>query len=352
MALSKPRGVSSYKIITVNQRIIMRFINLFKKFISNNKKIVITTHIHPDADGIGSEIALCFALKSIGKDVMAVHECPLMDRYKYLDPDNFIISYDEYQKKYANQTIDLLLVVDTNTLTRIGSRMQSLMLNSKNLLFIDHHPAPKEVMAIHCIDPKMAATGELTGKLIESLGIEFTHEIALPLYTAILIDTSSFRYPTVTASTHLLISKLMGTGISSPYAYNQIYGTKSTNYMRMLGTILSQVRSTPDQSIAWIFISQQLLKKYNVDKEDTNSFINHLLILDGMKIAVMFREEGNFMKTSLRSLGDVDVGIMAQALGGGGHNHSAATITEGDSDEIMKSTIEKLKLMLKESLDS
>lgn len=323
-----------------------RFLSLIK----NVRNIVITTHIHPDADGIGSEIALCMALNSIGKKAICVNEEPLMERYRYLDPQSCVISYKEYKEEHFKdlhqEQIDLFIVADTNTLNRIGAKVKSLARHSKNLLFIDHHPAPKAVTAIHCIDTSMAATGELVGNLIESMNVPFTKELALPLYTSILIDTSSFRYPTVTASTHRLISSLLSTGVEPPEAYNKIYGTKKISYMQFLGTVLSSSESTEDGRIAWIKLTEEQLELFKVDTEDTHGFVNHLLILDNIKVACMFRQIGKEVKISLRSAGDIDVGIMAQALGGGGHDHSAATIIEGDIEQTIIETIPKLQLML------
>ncbi len=193
----------------------------------------------------------------------------------------------------------------------------------------------------------MAATGELVGTLIEAMKVKMTAKLALPLYTSILIDTSSFRYPTVSGNTHRLIASLMDAGIKPPEAYNFIYGTKKITYMHLLGTILSMAQINKDESIAWLTLKEKNLDHFKVDTEDTHAFINHLLILDNIKVACMFRENGENIKISLRSAGDVDVGVFAQALGGGGHNHSAATILQGKLDHVVPYTISKLEKMLK-----
>ncbi len=319
----------------------------FSSRIEKANKIVITTHIHPDADGIGSEIALCLALKMKGKEVYCVHQKSLLERYHYLDQTSVVMDINEYNEKYANKPIDLLIVADTNTLSRIGNGLRKLVENSKDLLFIDHHPCPKELKALHCIDTSMAATGQLVGNLIEEMGVEFTKEIALPLYTAILIDTSSFRYPTVTGATHNLIGKLVDTGLEPSDAYNKIYGTKKISHIQFLGEVLRAAKTNKDNSIAWIYLDTKLMAQYNTDPEDTHNFVNHLLILDNVKVVCMFRElpDGK-VKISLRSSGDIDVGILAQGIGGGGHNHSAATIVDGQIQNVITEIIKKLEVML------
>jgi phosphoesterase RecJ-like protein len=319
---------------------------LFKDHIDKATTIVITTHIFPDADGIGSQIALCMALQSLGKKAICVNEKPLFDRYKYLDPKDVVISYEEYLKN-PFEDIDLLIVADTNSLPRIGKNTQELVLKSKELLFIDHHPCPRELASIHCIDTTMAATGELVGNLISSIGVEFNHEIALALYTAILIDTSSFRYPTVSANTHRIIARLMDTGVRPPRAFNQINGTKKIGYMRLIGEVLSSAQTNSTEEVAWICLNEEMINKHQSDAEDTHGFINHLLILDNIKVACMFRQNGKTVKLSMRSADTtVDVGVMAQALGGGGHNHSAATVLEGNMEDVVKNSIEKIQTMI------
>jgi phosphoesterase RecJ-like protein len=318
----------------------------FKFFTQKAENIVISTHIIPDADGIGSEIALCLALRAQGKNAICVNEEPLLERYKYLDPDETVISRADYISFYAEAEIDLFIVTDTNSLERIGDGMKAIALKAPSLLFIDHHPCPKEVMEENCIDTSKAATGELAGELIQSLGIPLNREMALPLYTAILIDTSSFRYPTVTGNTHRLIGSLMDTGVRPPHAYNMIYGTKKLTYMKLLGKVLASAHTTKDEKVAWLTLTEDLLEKFHVDTEDTLAFINHLLVLDNIKVALMFREMGAEIKVSLRSIGTVDVGIMARALGGGGHDHSAAAIIKGSLDSVIKQTVEKLHEML------
>lgn len=327
----------------------MQKTELFKSKLEKANHILITTHLYPDADGIGSQIALCMALRKLGKKAYCVNEEDLLDRYRYLDPDRCVISYQEFKEKHSDFHIDLFVVTDTNSLNRIGAQTQKLAGSAKSLIYIDHHPAPREIQALHCIDTSMSATGELVGSIIESLDIKFDQAISLPLFTAILIDTSCFRYPTVTGDTHRLVGKLLDAGVYSPEAYNQIYGTKKISYMQLLGRVLSSAKSTETGEVAWLSLKENSLEHFDVDKEDTHGFVNHLLILDNIKVAMMFWQIADQVKISFRSTGDVDVGLMAQALGGGGHNHSAATIIQGDIETVISETIPKVEQMLKKN---
>ncbi len=319
----------------------MTILDTFKARIQAADKILITTHEFPDADGIGSEIALCLALRSLGKKTFCVNEEPLLERYQYLDQDKVVQGHEEFLKVHADFKPDLMIVVDTNTKDRVGKKLAHLIGDKTPTLYIDHHPCRGRDLSTHCIDVTAAATGQMVGEMIEALGVKFTKKMALPIYTAIIIDTSSFRYPTVSAATHRLVAKLMDTGISPPEAYNGIYGTKRIIHMHLLSKILKSAATNSDETIAWMLLKKEDIDQFKSDIEDTHAFINNLLVLNNIKVAVMFRDDGDHVKMSMRSSGDVDVGLIAQALGGGGHSHSAATILVRLKGESTQEIIDK-----------
>lgn len=319
----------------------MTILDTFKSRIQVAQRILITTHEFPDADGIGSEISLCLALREYGKECYCVNEEPLLERYQYLDQDHVVSGFKNFQDTHAGFTPDLVIILDTNTKARVGQKLSHYINEQMALLYVDHHPCRGRDLGQHCVDVNAAATGQIVGELIDHLGIKFTKKMALPIYTAIIIDTSSFRYPTVSASTHKLVAKLMDTGINPPEAYNGIYGTKKINHMHFLASILNTASTNKDETIAWILLQKEVLDRYSGDVEDTHAFINNLLVLNNIKVACMFRDDGDQVKMSLRSSGDYDVGNIAIALGGGGHSHSAATIFQLAPDETVDAVIKK-----------
>lgn len=317
-----------------------------KALLEKSNAIVITTHIEPDADGIGSQIALYHLLQSLKKKVTCFNEEPLSQRYHYLDPKKMIKSYQEYE---GQEPIDLLIAVDAHDASRIGENMGKILKKAKNILFIDHHPCPSTLLKLHCIDPSAAATGQIIGELADYLGCPMDAQIALALYTAILVDTSSFRYPTVSSKTHRLLAKLLETGVKPARAYTMIYGAKEISHMQLLGKVLTHAQVNDTQEIAWISLNEDMIKKHRANIEDTYSFINYLLVLDQLKVACMFRSEGKYVKISMRSTQGIDVSLIAQAIGGGGHNHSAATTVEGRVEEIIPRIIDRIAQCLKEN---
>ncbi len=198
----------------------MKLFEKFKNHIEYAETILITTHIYPDGDGIGSEIALCHALKALNKQVYCVHEESLGPRYHFLDKEKNIVSFKMLNQKVLPE-FDLALIVDTNSLERVGPNVQRLVLSGKKHLFIDHHPCSTEIYENNCIDLTAAATGEIAGNLILKLGIPFSRPMSLALYTSIIIDTSSFRYPTVSGNTHRLMGHILDSGINPlPYLWH------------------------------------------------------------------------------------------------------------------------------------
>lgn len=328
----------------------MTILDNFKTRIQAAERILITTHEYPDADGIGSEIALCLALREYGKECYCVNEEPLLERYKYLDEENVVLGLKSFQQNYADFKCDLMIVVDTNTKQRVGAEVFKYIGEKMPVLYIDHHPCRGRNLEDHCIDVTAAATGQVVGEIIDYLKIKFTKKMALPIYTAIIIDTSSFRYPTVSSSTHRLIAKLMDTGINPPEAYNGIYGTKRVHHMHLLASILNTTSINKNETIAWMVLKKEEIERFAGDVEDTHAFINNLLILNNIKVACMFRDDGNQIKMSLRSAGDYDVGNIAIALGGGGHSHSAATVLLRNNDESLDEVIQRAITIIEEVL--
>jgi phosphoesterase RecJ-like protein len=328
----------------------MTILDTFKSRIQVAERIVITTHEFPDADGIGSEISLCLALRELGKDCICVNEEPLLERYQYLDEDRVVYGYKDFLTKFPAFIPDLVIVVDTNTKLRVGQQVCRYIHDTMPVLYIDHHPCRGRDLSNHCIDVSAAATGQMIGEMIEHLGVPFSKKMALPIYTSIIIDTSSFRYPTVSASTHRLVSKLMDTGINPPEAYNGIYGTKRVHHMHLLASILNTASTNKDETIAWMLLKKEDIDRFAGDVEDTHAFINNLLVLNNIKVACMFRDDGESIKMSLRSSGEYDVGTIAIALGGGGHSHSAATLLVRGPNETTIQVIERAVQKVEEVL--
>ena len=181
--------------------------------------------------------------------------------------------------------------------------------------------------------------------------MNFPKEMALGLYTAILVDTNCFRYASVSSLEPMPFDcQIDGIGSSARMLFTeQLYGPKNINHIKFLGQVLINIQSTEDKKIAWLSITEELLEHYGVDIEDTNSFINNLLILEDIQVVCMFRATKDHTRVSFRGAGKVDVEAMARVLGGGGHYHSAAVVLKGNPEDVSREVVGKIHHMLSKS---
>ena len=171
--------------------------------------------------------------------------------------------------------------------------------------------------------------------------------MAKAIYTAILIDTNSFRYPNISGRTHEVVSQLLYSGIDPNIIYQNIYGNQEISFLHLVGRVLSNAKQSKSGEVAYISLKIKDLEKYNVDVEDTHGLINYLLSLSNVKVVCMFREVSkNSTKVSLRSIQNIDVGTIALSLGGGGHHFSSAAIIQKSLQEATTEVINKIEMIL------
>ena len=310
------------------------------------ERVSVATHDLPDADGVGSQAALCLALRAWGAKARGVSQEALPARYRHLDPEGLVLPLGRHRSWLGGACADLLVVVDAGSLARLSPGVRELARDARRVLFIDHHPGPETGSGGHCVDPSAAATGEIVAGLVESLGVALTKDMALALYTALLIDTNSFRYSTVSPATHATAARLMGAGVRADEAYGRIYGKRPMGHLRLLGRLLGEARTTEDGAVAWMVLTEAMLQEHGSDLEDVHHAVNHLLVLDGVRIACLFKEMEGGTKVSLRSTGDVDAAGVAEALGGGGHRHAAAALLPGPPDQVLEDAVKRIRGLL------
>ncbi len=328
--------------------------------IEGKNHILLTTHSFPDADGVGSMIALYYALIKLNKKVYCYIDESLSERFLKIDEEKIIKPLIDLpdnlkpqlgSKKSKKKKFDLAIILDTHTFLRTGKNMiHHLTSWDVPMLYVDHHPTKLEALGEHCIDTSASATAEIIGHIIEAYKIPFTKRMALALYTAIVIDTSSFRYPSVSSKTHLLVSKLLSSGITAHESYGIIYSGRTINHLQFLGHVLASAQINERNDFAYLIVTGKKLKESNINIEETHSYINNLLIIDGIKVAAMFRVEDEFIKISFRSIGHYDVGELASYLGGGGHSHSAATsisVAKKNINELLEDLIRTIDFFIK-----
>jgi phosphoesterase RecJ-like protein len=319
-------------------------INSIKTLLSAPKAIVIIPHKNPDGDAIGSSLGLFHYLKQFNHNIIIIAPNDYPDFLKWMPEEHTILKYDN-QKEDCDTLIsnaDLIFTLDFNALGRIGN-MEEIVSNTDAIkIMIDHHQQPDNYATYTYSDVSMSSTCEMVFNFIEMLNDvdKINSAIATCIYTGIMTDTGSFRFPSTTSKTHNIIGQLIEKGANNSEIHNQIYDTNSYARLQLLGRALSNLKVIPEYRTAYITLSQEELNTFDFKKGDTEGFVNYGLSLKGIVFAAIFIEsqQENIIKISLRSKGDFSVNELSRThFNGGGHTNAAG----GRSELNLRETIEK-----------
>lgn len=294
------------------------------------KKIVITTHHKPDADALGSSLALFHYFKRTGHDPIVISPTDYPGFLNWMPGQKTVINFEaKPDKAMALITdADLIFCCDMSSLERINE-MGPLVKNSKaKKVLIDHHLEPEDFAVYMLSDPESAATAELVYDFIVKYMDDksnLTKEIAELIYAGILTDTGSFKYPTTTKKTHQIVAHLMDFGINHSTIHHYIYDNSTEIKTRFLGFILKEkIMVLKKYKTAYITLTREELKKYKSRTGDTEGFVNYALAIEGTVFAAIIVDRGEIIKLSFRSRGNFPVNEFARDhFEGGGHKNAA-----------------------------
>jgi phosphoesterase RecJ-like protein len=312
------------------------------KLLNGRKNIVIVGHKNPDGDAVGSCLGLYFFLKELGHNPTVIVPNDFPDFLKWLPGSETITIYEKSvdHSLALISDADLIFTLDFNSLGRIGAMQTPLENSSASFVMIDHHQQPEDYAVATYSDTTMSSTCEMVYVFIESLqGLHLLDsKIATNLYTGIMTDTGSFRFPSTSPSTHRRIAELMEAGADNAIIHQNIYDTNSPDRMKLLGLALKNLVILREYNTAYISIKQRDLDDNNFKKGDTEGFVNYALSIKGIVFAVIFIEnkQESIVKMSLRSKGDFSVNDVARThYNGGGHINAAG----GRSSHSLNKTI-------------
>lgn len=306
-----------------------------KELLNTSKNCVIIGHKNPDGDAVGSTLALDLFLKAIGQNSQVVLPNDFPDFLKWLPSTDTIYNFEKHNQQAVKsiEEADMIFTLDFNSLSRVGDVQPFLEKSTAKFVMIDHHQQPDDYAFITYSDAKMGSTCEMVYHFIDALDGEqyITAKIATLLYTGIMTDTGSFRFPSTTATTHRVIASLMEHGAQNAEIHQNVYDTNSPSRIKLLGIALDNLVVLKEYHTAYITISQKELDDNNFKKGDTEGFVNYALSVLGIIFAVIFIEnkQENIVKISLRSKGDFSVNEFARKhYNGGGHTNAAGGRSE------------------------
>ena len=324
-------------------------INKIKSLLSEKKEIVIIPHKNPDGDAIGSSTGLKGYLDKLGHSVEIISPNKFPHFLKWMDSSEIIKIFSE-DKNNAKKIInaDIIFTLDFNNLVRISNMKEHVEKSKATIIMIDHHENPSDYADFMYSKPEMSSTCEMIYHFIDMLGDKelVDRQISKSLYAGIMTDTGSFKFPSTTHTTHLVVSNLLKTGISHFEIHNKIYDDNKFDRVKLLSYALGKIKLIENLNTCYISLSQKELDEFNYEKGDTEGIVNYGLSIKNIKFAVIFMEntKDNVIRISLRSRGNFDVNQFSKSVfGGGGHKNAAGAISKKTLNKTINYFLESLK---------
>jgi phosphoesterase RecJ-like protein len=328
-------------------------LNEIAVLLSSPKKIAITTHHKPDADALGSSLALAHYLRKKGHEAHIVTPSDYPSFLNWMPGETSVMAFDpEKPSEHLRalfQDADLIFCLDFNSLGRINSLGKWVEESPATVLMIDHHLEPDDFARYKVWDVKAAATAELIFHFITLLGDHTLIDVPIAecLYAGLVTDTGSFRHPSTNRTVHLIVADLLRIGVDPSRIHKLVYDNNSLNRLRFLGFVLKdKLQVLPDFHTAYISISKEEIQEYQVDTGDTEGIVNYALSIRGMVLGIVVIDRKDQVKMSFRSLGEFNVNTFARRyFQGGGHKNAAG----GKSEISLEATLDALIKSLEEN---
>ncbi len=307
-----------------------------KSLLSSPKNIVIVPHKNPDGDAVGASLAMYHYLTIKGHKATVVSPNDYPNFLKWLPASRSAYKFDmqNRQSKNAIDEASIIFLLDFNALHRVGSDMKNtLEVFTGTFIMIDHHQEPNTSAKYLYSDTSISSTCQMIYHFLEKLDDvdSINAAIATCLYTGIMTDTGSFRFPSTTSTTHRIIADLIEKGANNAKIHNNVYDSNTFGRMQLLGRALSNMVVIDKLKTAYIALSQQDLDEFMYQKGDTEGVVNYALALDGIIFAAIFIEDVDqkIIKISFRSKGNFSVNKFSRAhFDGGGHDNAAGGKTQ------------------------
>lgn len=298
-------------------------------------RFLLMTHVRPDGDALGSELALAGSLRQHGKHVRVVIASNLPPRYKFLDPDGTKI--ERFHAPGDNfRNVDAVIVVDTGTWNQIGDFGPFLKTLNVPKMVIDHHRTQDDLGGPHLVDTSAEAAGRLIYEASRALGGPITTEIADALFLALATDTGWFRHANTTPATFELAEELTLAGANPNVLYDRLYEQVSLGKLKLTGIVLDRLTTTGEGLVSFTKVYLADYSTTGAVPSETEDMINLVRSVEGSEVALMFIEQvDGGVKVSFRSRSRIDVDKIAERFGGGGHRLASGAMIPGTMDEVV-----------------
>ncbi len=304
-----------------------------KKVVTKATNISILTHVSPDGDAMGSSLGLFHYLKKKNKNVKVIVPNSFPGFLEFLPASKQVIVFEGSEEKAKKQisNSDLIFILDFNNYSRLEKLSELLNTSKAPKILIDHHREPDTCFEYYFHDEHASSTAELVYDFI--CGTDSKNKIdknsATCLYTGIMTDTGSFRFPSTSEKTFRITADLIKVGANNSEIYNKVYDDYTEQRLKLLGFCLEKLTFLHDYNAAFIALGDEDLKRFDYKKGDTEGIVNYALSVRGIRFSAFFSEKDGSIKISFRSKGKFDVNKFARAhFNGGGHVNAAGGISK------------------------
>ncbi len=323
----------------------------FLERLRSARRIVAMTHVDPDADGLGSQVAFATAAAAAGVDVVIVNEDPCPVRYGWIDPHGLVRSFDVAAD--ALDGADLGLIFDANEIGRARRPAEALRAVGVDVWVVDHHAVRPDAVVTGCVATDFSSTGELCFRLIEALGWQLSPDAARGIYGAMSFDTGSFRFLRNQPNTLRVAADLIATGLDTNPIQEALWASRPFEETVLLGRVCSQIQRSPGGTVAWAVVDADTTAGLAVSRDAVGEAMPMVIGIEGVVAAAMFkpgRRDGEW-KVSLRSKTAATIGHVAEARGGGGHAHAAGCTVQGPLGPLVEAVVQELRVATGETSD-
>lgn len=292
--------------------------------IRRHRRFLIASHVNPEADALGSALALEGLLRRLGKHAQVINDGGVPEALAWLPGADQVLA-----RWSAKTPVEVAVTVDVPVFSRLGS-VGPVLRRAARLISIDHHVSHENFGDLDWVDPQAAATGQMIYRLFQAVRVVPSKAEALCLYAALVTDTGSFRYRNTTPHVHRIAAELLNRAQVNPmFVSQQLYEAHRASDLRLLGEVLRGLQTSPDGRIAWVQVPRAIVRR--AGQELIDELVNYPRAIKGVEVAFAMRQtsEAAEVRVSLRSKGEVDVDLIARAFGGGGHMAASGCTISG-----------------------
>ncbi len=311
--------------------------------LDSSSKVLVASHIDPDGDALGTQLAVAAFVRSLGKDVYLVRDNDIPDKYRFLEGINDIPTVDYYQE---NGLFDAAIILECPTVARIGRA--SRLLHDIKIINIDHHLDNGQFGDVNWINVKASSVGEMAVEMFEMVGFDINASVAEQLYTAIMTDTGRFRYRSTSPRTMEIVGRLIEAGADPQKICDEVYYNVRPSTMKLIGKVLNAIEFHHDGRVCLLTLTKGMLDETGAHDSESDGLVDYTLFNSGVVAGALIKEvDATKTKVSFRSKDGIDVAAIAARFGGGGHfNASGCTI-----DMPLEDTRQAIIKMLSEAID-